>query len=90
MQPLPLTDEQEQNLIAKLEYDIIDEDIAVRVRPLLDNCTTRVRDILDDATGGKLRALNPRAMGSRIATSRAKDSSGCASRCSSPTWRWGA
>jgi hypothetical protein len=57
VQPLPLTDEQEQKVIAKLEYDILDEHRYYAYDHFWDNCTTRVRDILDDATGGKLRAL---------------------------------
>ncbi len=57
VQPLPLTDEQEQKIIAKLENDILDEHRYYAYDHFWDNCTTRVRDILDDATGGKLRAL---------------------------------
>ncbi|NVB79564.1 MAG: DUF4105 domain-containing protein [Kofleriaceae bacterium] len=57
IQPLPLTDEEEQKIIAKLEYDIEDAHRYYAYDHFWDNCTTRVRDILDDATGGKLRKL---------------------------------
>lgn len=57
IQPLPLTDEEEQKIIAKLEYDIEDAHRYYAYDHFWDNCTTRVRDILDDATGGKLKKL---------------------------------
>src|SRR4051812_34326854 len=63
IQPLPLTDEQEQKVIAKLEYDILDEHRYYAYDHFWDNCTTRVRDILDDATGGKLRAMTNKTEG---------------------------
>ena len=57
VQPLPLTPEQKQKIIAKLEDDILEEHKHYAYDHFWDNCTTRVRDILDDATGGSLRAM---------------------------------
>jgi hypothetical protein len=57
IQPLPLTDEQEKKVIEKLEYDIQEEHKAYAYDHFWDNCTTRVRDVLDDATGGVLKKL---------------------------------
>ena len=56
-QPLPLTPEQKQQIIAKLEYDDQDANRYYAYDHFLDNCTTRVRDIIDDATGGALSAM---------------------------------
>lgn len=71
-QPIPLTADQKQKVIAKLEADTAPLPADVQApRPgrtpgtnlyyaydhFWDNCTTRVRDILDDATGGALRSL---------------------------------
>jgi hypothetical protein len=57
VQPLPLTDEQEKKVIEKLEYDIQDDHKYYAYDHFWDNCTTRVRDVLDNATGGALRAM---------------------------------
>jgi Domain of unknown function (DUF4105) len=56
-QPLPLTPEQKQQVIAKLEHDILDANKYYAYDHFWDNCTTRVRDIIDDAVGGKLKAM---------------------------------
>lgn len=56
-QPLPLTPEEKQKVIAKLEYDVQPEHSHYAYDHFWDNCTTRVRDILDQATGGKLSAM---------------------------------
>jgi hypothetical protein len=56
-QPLPLTAEQKRKVIAKLELDILEENKYYSYDHFEDNCTTRVRDILDDATGGALRNM---------------------------------
>jgi hypothetical protein len=56
-QPLPLTPEQKRKVIEKLESDILQENRYYSYDHFLDNCTTRVRDVLDDATGGALRAI---------------------------------
>ena len=60
VQPLPLTPEQKQKVIAKLESDDTDEHRYYAYDHFLDNCTTRVRDVIDDATGGALRSMNQR------------------------------
>ena len=56
-QPLPLTLEQKRKVIEKLESDIRQENRYYSYDHFLDNCTTRVRDVIDDATGGVLRAM---------------------------------
>jgi hypothetical protein len=56
-QPIPLNAEQKQKVIDKLEYDILDEHRYYAYDHFDDNCTTRVRDIIDDATGGALRSM---------------------------------
>lgn len=62
-QPLPLTDEQERKVITKLEYDILDEHRYYAYDHFWDNCTTRVRNVLDDATGGALKAMTEKTDG---------------------------
>lgn len=57
VQPLPLTAEQKQKIIDKLEHDDTDEHRYYAYDHFLDNCTTRVRDVIDDATGGALRSM---------------------------------
>jgi hypothetical protein len=57
IQPLPLTADQKQKVIAKLEHDILDANKAYAYDHFWDNCTTRVRDVIDNATGGKLSAM---------------------------------
>ncbi|HEX3762169.1 MAG TPA: DUF4105 domain-containing protein [Kofleriaceae bacterium] len=57
VQPLPLTHDQKQKVIAKLEHDIQEPYKHYAYDHFWDNCTTRVRDILDDAIGGKLAAM---------------------------------
>jgi hypothetical protein len=57
VQPLPLTSEQEQKVIAKLEHDILEPNKSYAYDHFWDNCTTRVRDVLDDATGGALSSM---------------------------------
>jgi hypothetical protein len=56
-QPLPLSPDEKQKIIAKLEHDILEPNKYYAYDHFWDNCTTRVRDIIDDATGGKLRAM---------------------------------
>lgn len=60
-QPLPLTPEQKQKIIEKLQYDDQDAHRYYSYDHFYDNCTTRVRDIIDDATGGALRSLPEKA-----------------------------
>ena len=57
VQPLPLTAEQKRQVIAKLEYDILDDHKYYAYDHFGDNCTTRIRDILDHATGGALSSM---------------------------------
>jgi hypothetical protein len=57
VQPLPLTQAQKQQLIDKLEFDILDANRYYAYDHFWDNCTTRVRDGIDAVTGGKLSAM---------------------------------
>ncbi|HEX8114543.1 MAG TPA: DUF4105 domain-containing protein, partial [Kofleriaceae bacterium] len=58
VQPLPLTREEKQRVIDKLEHDIQEPYKYYAYDHFWDNCTTRVRDVLNDATGGKLAAMH--------------------------------
>jgi len=57
VQPLPLTPEQKKQVIDKLEFDILEPNRYYAYDHFWDNCTTRVRNILDDVTGGKLSGM---------------------------------
>jgi hypothetical protein len=57
VQPLPLTTDEKRRLLARLEHDVQDAHKRYAYDHLTDNCSTRVRDALDEATGGKLRAM---------------------------------
>jgi hypothetical protein len=57
VQPLPLTAEQKTRVIAKLEHDVLEANRHYSYDHFWDNCTTRVRDVIDDAVGGKLKAM---------------------------------
>lgn len=57
VQPLPLTADEKRRLLARLEHDVQDAHKRYAYDHLTDNCSTRVRDALDEATGGKLRAM---------------------------------
>jgi hypothetical protein len=57
VQPLPLTPGQKQQVIAKLEHDILEENKYYAYDHFEDNCTTRIRDIIDQATGGALSSM---------------------------------
>jgi len=57
VQPLPLDAEQKRAVIAKLEHDILPENRNYAYDHFMDNCTTRTRDIIDDATHGALRSM---------------------------------
>jgi hypothetical protein len=54
-QELPLSPEQARAIEAKLHYDLEDEHKYYFYDHFYDNCTTRLRDLIDTATGGKLR-----------------------------------
>lgn len=56
-QPLPLSRDEKHKVIARLEHDILDANKYYAYDHFWDNCTTRVRDVIDDATGGKLAAM---------------------------------
>lgn len=56
-QPIPLSPEQKQRVIEKLERDILPENRYYAYDHFWDNCTTRVRDVLDDVTGGALSKM---------------------------------
>ena len=57
VQPLPLSKDEVAAVIDKLEYDVQEEHKYYAYDHFWDNCTTRVRDVLDNATGGSLRAM---------------------------------
>lgn len=54
VQRLPLTQEQKRQVIQKLMFDVRPENRYYSYDHFMDNCTTRVRDIIDKVTGGKL------------------------------------
>ena len=56
-QLLPLTADQKQKILVKLEHDILEENRYYAYDHFADNCTTRIRDIIDDATGGALKSM---------------------------------
>jgi hypothetical protein len=56
-QLLPLTAEQKQKMIVKLEHDILEENRYYAYDHFDDNCTTRIRNIIDDVTGGALSSM---------------------------------
>lgn len=55
VQRLPLTPEQAREAAALLERAVAGEDKYYRYHHYDDNCTTRLRDIIDRVTGGALR-----------------------------------
>ncbi|HMG55059.1 MAG TPA: DUF4105 domain-containing protein, partial [Kofleriaceae bacterium] len=57
VQPLPLSPDEKQKVIDKLEHDILEPNKYYAYDHFWDNCTTRVRDVLDGATGGKFKAM---------------------------------
>jgi len=57
VQPLPLTPEQKKQVIDKLEFDILEPNRYYAYDHFWDNCTTRVRNIIDNVTGGKLSGM---------------------------------
>ncbi len=54
-QELDLTAEQKDSVLAAIQRNAQPENIQYRYDYFLDNCSTRVRDILDRAMGGSLR-----------------------------------
>ena len=63
VQPLPLTKEQKEKVLAKLEFDVLEENKHYSYDHLWDNCTTRVRDIIDNATDHALKTMPNKADG---------------------------
>jgi hypothetical protein len=63
VQPLPLTDDQKQKILVKLESDILEENRYYAYDHFADNCTTRIRDIIDNATGGALSSMTDQTDG---------------------------
>jgi hypothetical protein len=57
VQPLPFDAAQKQAVIDKLSSDILEANRYYAYDHFWDNCTTRVRDILDHATGGALSSM---------------------------------
>jgi hypothetical protein len=56
-QALPLDNAQKKEVIDKLEFDIQEANRYYAYDHFWDNCTTRVRDIIDHATGGALSSM---------------------------------
>ncbi|HEV7556145.1 MAG TPA: DUF4105 domain-containing protein [Kofleriaceae bacterium] len=56
-QEIPLTAEQKQKVIAKLEDDILEEHKYYAYDHFEDNCTTRIRNIFDDVTHGAMTEM---------------------------------
>jgi hypothetical protein len=57
VQPLPLTPAQAQKVIASLEHDVLPDYRYYAYDHFWDNCTTRVRDVIDRATDGALSSM---------------------------------
>jgi hypothetical protein len=57
VQPLDLSDDAELRVIAKLKFDIQEDHKHYAYDHFWDNCTTRVRDVLDVAIDGELKAF---------------------------------
>jgi hypothetical protein len=56
-QLLPLTADQKQKMLTKLEHDVLEENRYYAYDHFDDNCTTRIRNIIDDVTGGALSSM---------------------------------
>jgi hypothetical protein len=57
VQPLPLDERQTRKVIDKLEHDILVENRYYAYDHFWDNCATRVRNVIDDATDHALSAM---------------------------------
>ena len=55
-QRLDLTEEQIAWLLQRLEWNLLPENVHYLYDHVLDNCSTRLRDLLDDVTAGAIRA----------------------------------
>ena len=58
-QTLPLTEEQLAALGRRLHHDSLPENRNYRYDHFFDNCATKPRDLIDEATGGALRGWRP-------------------------------
>ena len=85
VQPLPLTTDEKRRLLARLEHDVQDAHKRYAYDHLTDNCSTRVRDALDEATGGKLRAMQVPSDGRTYRDLARRGFFGMRSRPPSPT-----
>ena len=63
IQPLPLDAAQKQQVIDKLEHDILPDNRYYAYDHFDDNCTTRIRDIIDNVTGGALKSMTEQTDG---------------------------
>jgi hypothetical protein len=54
--PLNLSDEQAARLVAKLEHMVLPENREYVYDTFRDNCATKIRDYLDEVTGGAVKA----------------------------------
>ncbi|MEZ4224300.1 MAG: DUF4105 domain-containing protein [Polyangiaceae bacterium] len=61
VQTLPLSPEAAQTVAARLEHDALPENREYVYHHFRDNCSTRVRDIVDGADGGSLEASRTRS-----------------------------
>jgi hypothetical protein len=57
-QELALTPAERRAMLARLQHDARPENREYRYDYYRDNCATRVRDVVDDAIGGRLRAAS--------------------------------
>lgn len=62
-QVLPLPPEKAWATARKLEHDVLEENKFYNYHHFYDNCTTRVRDIVNDAMDGKLKVDTDKRMG---------------------------
>jgi hypothetical protein len=66
VQELPLTRAETDAVVARLDSDTGPATLHFTYHHFRDNCTTRLRDLIDEATGGRLRAgASARAEGGR-------------------------
>ena len=56
-QLLPLTQDQKEKMLTKLEHDVLEPNRYYAYDHFDDNCTTRIRNIIDDVTGGALSSM---------------------------------
>jgi hypothetical protein len=62
-QLLPLDADQKQKIIVKLEHDVLEENRYYAYDHFDDNCTTRIRNIIDGVTGGALSSMTDKTDG---------------------------